>query len=104
MKYKYGEYPDSQFESYKKRLHSKIHWLLIYAEEDNSHLNDYFEKLQNILDGLNELLNYPTQLIEIMNLIESAKIEFNKENYSHKVYRKIILDVHDLIDKLPEDE
>lgn len=103
MEYKYGTYPDNQFEGYKKRIHSKIHWLLIYAEEDNSHLNDYFEKVQLELDGLNELIHYPTQIIEIMNLVESARIEFNKENYSFKKYRKIILDIHDLIDMLPEE-
>lgn len=104
MNYKYGTYPDSQFVGYKKRLHSLIHWLLIYAEESNPILNDYFDKVQYKLDGLNELINYPTQLIEIMNLIESAKIEYNKENYRHDLYRKTILDIHDLIDKLPEGE
>lgn len=104
MQYKYGTYPDGQFDGYKKRLHSLVHWLLIYAEENNSILNSYFDKVQFKLDGLNELINYPTQLIEIMNLIESARIEFNKENYNFEIYRKTILDVHDLIDKLPDGE
>ena len=104
MKYKYGTYPDEQFNGYKKRLHSLVHWLLIYAEENNSILNSYFEKVQYKLDGLNELINYPTQLVEIMNLIESAKIEFNKESYNFEIYRKTILDIHDLIDKLPDGE
>lgn len=104
MKYKYGTYPDEQFNGYKKRLHSLVHWLLIYAEENNSILNSYFEKVQYKLDGLNELINYPTQLVEIMNLIESAKIEFNRENYNFEIYRKTILDIHDLIDKLPDGE
>lgn len=102
IKHKYGCYHDEQFLGYKKRLHNLIHWLLIYAEEDNTILNDYFEKVQYKLQGLNELLDYPTLIIEIMNLVESAKLEFNKPNYSHKVYRKTILDIHELIDKLPE--
>lgn len=101
MKYKYGTYPSCQFVDYKKRLHSLIHWLLIYAEENNPNLNDYFIKVQYKLDGLNELLQYPSQLIEIMNLIESARIEYNKENYRHEIYRKTILDVHELIDRMP---
>lgn len=104
MKYKYGEYPKEQFHDYKKRLHSLVHWLLIYAEEDTDILDDYFEKVQYKLNGLNELISYPTQLVEIMNLIESAKIEYNKGNYNHDIYRKTILDIHELIDRIPEGE
>ena len=104
MNYKYGTYPNEQFEDYKKRLHSLIHWLLIYAEENNSILDSYFEKVQFKLDGLNELINYPTQMVEIMNLVEAARIEFNKPNYNHEIYRKTILDIHDLIDRLPDGE
>lgn len=102
MKHKYGEYTREQFHGYKKRMHSLIHWLLIYAEEKESNLNNYFNKVQYKLNGLNELINYPVQLVEIMNLVESAKIEYNKINYDHSVYRKIILDIHELIDKIPE--
>lgn len=102
IKHKYGDYLDEQFVDYKKRLHSLIHWLLIYAEENDSCLNNYFEMVQYKLNGLNELLNYPTQIVEIMNLVESAKIEYSKPKYNHKLYRKTILDIHDLIDKLPE--
>lgn len=102
MDYKYGVYPSKQFKDYKKRLHSLIHWLLIYAEENSSILDSYFEKVQFKLDGLNELINYPPQLVEIMNLIEAARLEFHKENYNHELYRKTILDIHDLIDKLPD--
>lgn len=102
MDYKYGVYPSTQFSEYKKRLHNLVHWLLIYAEEDDPNLNNYFAKVQYKLDGLNELINYPSQLVEIMNLIESAKIEYNKENYNHAIYRKTILDVHELIDRIPE--
>ena len=101
MEYKYGIYPNEQFDDYKKRIHSWVHWLLIYAERQDPNLNTYFENLQYKFDGLNELINYPTQLMEVMNLIESAKIEYNKENYSHKKYRKIILDIHELIDNIP---
>lgn len=102
-KYKYGYYEVKQFSDYKKRIHSLVHWLLIYADDNDPILKDYFDTVQYKLNGLNELLNYPTQLIEIMNLIESAKSEYNKDDYDHKRYRKTILDVHDLIDKIPEE-
>lgn len=102
MKYKYGNYPEQQVHGYKKRLHSLVHWLLIYAEEKNPNLNNYFDSVQYKFEGFNELMCYPTQIVEIMNYIESARIEYGKDDYSHERYRKTILDVHDLIDKLPE--
>lgn len=102
MKYKYGNYSEEQFKNYKNKLHSVIHWLLIYADEKNPILDEYFVKVQYRFEGLNELLNYPTQLVEITNLIESAKMEYKKQNFNHKLYKKSIFDIHDLIDKLPE--
>ena len=102
MDYKYGCFPAQQIKKFKKRIHSWVHWLLIYAEEHNNELNNYYEKVQYKIDGLNSLLNFPTQVIEIMALIESAKIEYNKPDYNHAIYRKIILDIHELIDRIPE--
>lgn len=101
MKHKYGTFEDNQFDGYKKRLHSWVHWFLVYADNNDPALNDYFTKVQYKLNGLNELLNYPTQLVEIINLIESARIEYNKENFNHKLFRKTFLDIHELIDKIP---
>lgn len=104
MKHKYGMYPSLQFEEYKKDLHNKIHRLLVYAEEENPILINYFDKVQFELNGLNELIMFPKDLIKIMNLVESVKLEYLKNNYNHKVYRKTILDIHGLIDKLPSYE
>lgn len=100
MKNKYGNFSDEQFAQYKKRLHGLIHWLLIYAEDDNPNIEHYFDKVQIKLDGLNELLLFPAQIVEIMSLVEAARIEWNKESYRHEVYRKLILDAHELIDSL----
>lgn len=84
-------------------MHSWVHFLLIYAEQNNEILDNYFDVIQNRLNGLNELLNYPVQLINIMNLIESARVEFNSPDYTHHKYRKLILDAHECIDKIGED-
>lgn len=103
MKHKYnGEYPSSQFNEYKKRIHSLIHWLLIYADEDNPILMSYFAKVQCKLDGLNALLMFPIQIVEIMNLVEAARIEYEKDQCRKDVYRKLILDAHELVDKIQE--
>lgn len=105
VKNKYGDYSTEQMEHYKTRVHSWIHWLLIYEEEKNPILESYFSKLQNKLEGLNSLLNYPTELVEIMNLVESASIEYsNQSTHNHKTYRKMIFDIHELVDRLPNGE
>lgn len=101
MKYKYGNFSDDQFIDYKKRLHSMTHWFLVYADDNNPILGEYFTKVQYKLAGLNELLGYPTQLIEIINLIESAQVEYQKGNFNKNQFRKTFLDVHELIDKIP---
>lgn len=104
MKYKYGNYPSYQVDSYKRRIHSLIHWLLIYKEENDKILDRYFETVQYKLDGFNELMLHPVCMLEIMTLVESARLEFNKTNCNHENYRKIILDIHSLIDRLPESD
>ena len=104
MKYKYGEYPDTQVHDYKKRLHALVHWLLIYKEENNDVLEQYFEKVQDKLNGFNELIGYPVIMVDIMNLVETARLESIKEDFDHKKYRSLILDTHSLIDKLPEND
>lgn len=98
---KYGKFTNEQFEEFKKRLHGQIHWLLVYEDEKNPILDSYFQIVQEKLAGLNSLLNFPSQIVEMMNLVESARIEYqDKENHNHKRYRKIILDIHDLVDKI----
>ena len=100
MKYKYGNYKDSQFQKYSQKIHARIHWLLIYAEKKDPILNQYFELLQLELDGLNELLNYPVQIVQIQNLIESARLEYTDPQFSYKKYRQLILDAHTVVDLL----
>lgn len=97
---KYGKFTDNQFVEFKKRLHSIIHWLLIYEDTSSPILESYFDVVQNKLAGLNSLLNFPSQIVEMMSLVESAKIEYQDKFHNHKKYRKIILDIHDLIDKI----
>lgn len=105
MLYKYGNYPNYQIHDYKKKIHSLVHWLLIYKEENDNILEKYFDTVQYKLNGFNELMQYPTQIVEIMNLIESARLEFEKkEQCNHELYRRTILDIHGLIDKLPEED
>lgn len=101
MKYKYGNFSEEQMRDYKKILHNKIHWLLLYKESNYEKLDEYFENLQCQIAGLVSLFN-SYQLINLANTIECARLESLKDNYNHKTYRKFVLDAHDIIDSLPE--
>lgn len=104
MKYKYGEYSETQVHNYKQRLHNLVHWLLIYKENNNDVLDSYFENVQDKLNGYNELVGHPDVMVQIMTLVETARLENQKENCNFKRYRSHILDIHSLIDKLPESD
>lgn len=101
MKYKYGDIPEKQFHEYKKILHKKIHWLLIYEESSYVGLSDYIISLQFYLSGLLELINSP-ELINLINIVECIKMEYENPSHAHKQYRKLVLDAHSIIDSIPE--
>lgn len=93
----------SQAEEYrcKKQLHSAVHWLLLHRERQFDGLDDYFSSLILRIKGFSSLMGNPQEYIELLALIEGARIESNSENYSHQRYRKAILDAHSVIDRLP---
>lgn len=98
----YGDFSNEQMRDYKKHLHNRIHWLLIYKEEDYDKLDDYFSSILFQLFGLNELLGYPEALVSLASILQAAKLESLSADCDFKKYRKAILDAHSLIDKLPE--
>lgn len=104
--YKYGNFEKEQMEQFKVKLHKELFWLLIYKdpktceEYTNINFDKYYDGVMRKIDGLNELLFYPTEIISIMSLLEAALIETKKENFNYKAYRKLILDTHALVDKI----
>ena len=95
---KYGEYTEEQIIAFRKKLHTWIHYCLVYVEEQPAYLEQYMIKVQRKFQGLNELLEYSPKLVEIMNLLEAARIEFEKNGKKTELYRKLILDAHKVID------
>ncbi len=100
MKIRYGILPDVDLEDYKERLHSLIHLLLVYQDENNPDLGQYFEKVQAKLAGLSSLLQDSPLCVELMVLIESARVMLEGSEFNPKLYRKIILDSHELIGRM----
>lgn len=98
MEYKYGTFTKGQIAETKVKLRKQIFFLLLIVDPDtkgnyiNIDVNDAFQNLLNILDGCNELLYYPQELVTIAGLLESAKMEYNSDNFDFSKYRKLILD------------
>lgn len=95
-------YDQEQFRKYLKRLHSKIHWLLIYKEQHPEVLASYFDLLQKQIRGLGVLLGNPSEILELQVLVECARDEYNRgENCNNASYRQSVLDAHTVIDHIP---
>ena len=106
MKTLYGHFSNSQFERFKTKLHKELFWLLLYKDPStkdqyqNVNFEKYFNGLMRKINGLNELLFYPTEIVSIMSLLQAALQETEKESFDYSVYRKLILDAHSLVDKI----
>ena len=102
MQHKYGSFSENQMSDYKKKLHNSIHWLLVYKENDYKLLDEYFNTTLLKLNAMNELLSYPNDIVSLYETLEAARMVLNSNYFNFKTYRKLILDAHSLIDKLPE--
>lgn len=98
MTHKYGYFSQNQIKHAKENIRKSIFFLLLYVDPKtkqeycNIDVNQAFLSLLYKLNGLNEVLLYPTELVFIISLIQSALNEYNSPNFNFKVYRKLILD------------
>lgn len=106
----YGHFDDQQFEDYKKKLHKDLFWLLLYKDPEtkdkfkNVDFDKYFINLMLRIDGLNEILSYPVEIITIMSLLQAAWDKSrNGNDFDYQSYRKLILDAHHEVDKINTD-
>lgn len=97
----YCDFSKEQIEQHLKKLHSLIHWLLVYKDAKDSVLDTYFPSVQYKLAGYNSLFMNPPEMVELMGLIEAANLERQKgDACDDALYRRTILDAHALVDKI----
>ena len=105
----YGHFNEKQIEEFKVKLHKELFWLLLYKDPKtkeqytNVNYDKYFTGLMKKIDGLNELLFYPVEIVSIMSLLQAAYKESKKFIFDYQTYRKLILDAHSLIDRIYND-
>lgn len=101
MEYLYGNFSSKQMEQAQKQIHSMIHWLLIYKEQnyDPDKLDRYFNTVLLRLSGFNELLQCPEALVSLISNLQAARTLLKSQSFSFGDYRKLILDSHTLVDR-----
>ena len=104
MKYKYGFLQSSQIVNIKEQLRKKIFFLLLIFDPSTKIEYEEIvpEDVFNYINGLNSLLNYPNEIIEVMTLLESARLESQKEHFNYHNYRKLILDAGNAVLNIKE--
>ena len=102
MKTMYGDIPSKQISNYKKILHNKIHWLLIYKERDYAELDKYFYYLLKKISSLNKIFNYQPEIIDLLCILQTARDLSINSDFDFKEYRKLIFDAHSAVDRIKE--
>ena len=103
---KYGTLSSNQLLATKQYIRKQIYYLLLYVDPKTSYeypnvdVTKAFIGLQYKLCGLSSLLFDSPYIVTVMSLLEAALLEYQKEDFNYSVYRKLILDAGNEINKL----
>lgn len=105
----YGTIKDDTLEKYKDKLHSKIFWLLLYKDPKTKDeftyvdYDKYFVGLMKELTGFADILQDPSQMVELLSVLQAAYNESKQTPFDYKEYRKFVLDAHAILDRMEVD-
>lgn len=108
MKYKYGNFTESQIALTKKSIRKRIFFLLLCVDPKTKdryeyvNVKDAFKGLLYKLDGLNSILGEPQELVDTISLLEEALIQHSKQEFDFRTYRRLILTAGSLVDTIKE--
>ncbi len=108
MKTKYGSFTADQIRETKRSLRGSIFFVLLCIDPETAHehtevdVNKLFDNLLFKIDGLNEILMHQKELVDIMSLLQEAKIQYNRPDYDFSICRKLILDAGSEVLKLKD--
>ena len=83
-----------------------VHWLLLYkdpAQGDrfaNADFNTTIDSTMRKMVGLNALIGPSSAMADVLVCLEGAKITAEKEPFDWRIYKKLVLDAHNAIDKI----
>lgn len=105
MKHKYGTFTDEQIRENSKEMHSDVHKLLLYKDgnikqeifKSEEEFRSYFNNLLYRFGGMNDLLNCPVEMVELLSTLQSAYNMACSKKFNYCEYRRLILDAHGYI-------
>lgn len=106
--YKYGTFQDKQMSEVKVLMRKQIYFLLLCVDKktrdnyEKINVSELFEHLLSWFDGLNEILEYPAELVKAISLLEEARLEYGKTDFDFLRYRKLILDAGNEVMRIKE--
>ena len=101
---KYGTISNEQLEKFKTKMHSKIHWLLIYKEKGGcDNYENYFVNTMKYFNSLNTVLGNSVEVLDVLVVLQKAFDEVQKEEFDFQAFRKSILEAHSIIEKMRGD-
>lgn len=101
---KYGTISNEQLEKFKTKMHSKIHWLLIYKEKGGcGNYENYFVNTMKYFNSLNTVLGNSVEVLDVLVVLQKAFDEVQKEEFDFQAFRKSILEAHSIIEKMRGD-
>lgn len=108
IKYTYGDFTGLQIKEVKAKMRRQIFFLLCIVDPKTSKNYDVdaLAAIENVLKtygSLNDLLGYPEEMVEVMIMLNAAYQEYQKgPDMNWKVYRKLILDAGEAVNRIKE--
>lgn len=105
---KYGSFSSSQIRETKETMRKNIFFLLLLADPKTKgqypdvNINLAFDDLMYKINGFNSLLCYPTEIVEIMSILEEARKELDEPELDFTKYRKLVLDAGAKVSSIKE--
>lgn len=108
--YRDGCFSTDQIDEAKKYMRRQIFFLLLYVDPktkdkyENVDVVQAFDSVLTWFSGLNVALEYPAPLVQVISLLEAAKMEYQSPAFDFAKYRKLVLDAGCEVLKIKEVE
>lgn len=108
MKHLYGNFSDKQIEKLRKSIRGSIFFLLVCVDPETKDkhkdvdVEKNFDYIITRLNNLNKLLIDRVEIIDVISMLHSARLEYRNPNFDFKVYRKLVLDAGAEVERLKE--
>lgn len=108
VKYKYGKLKPQQIRKTKETIRKQIFFLLLLADPATKgqypdvDIKRAFDNLMYRINGMNSLLCYPSEIVEVLSILEEARLKLNEPELDFETYRKLVLDAGASVSNIKE--